>query len=223
MECVPKSCPSCVGSQFSILSLNCQCICKECLPSEFLCTTSKVCIAKENVCDGIEHCLEDEKDCDIKIVTTPPTVPSHQRFSFEGVPCPPAQCGAGLSPVETEVETLDGCPYYKCLNRNTPPTCPTPTCPPGSRVQLIKQVAPMKLTLEDQSVNNRTRRYAIIEEELDCPAYECVEVDSQEEDGKCSYSGHSLTTLDGMVARADLCHHTLLSSEDGDMQIECKF
>ena len=136
---------------------------------------------------------------------------------------PPAQCGAGLSPVETEVETLDGCPYYKCLNRNTPPTCPTPTCPPGSRVQWIKQVAPMKLTLEDQSVNNRTRRYAIIEEELDCPAYECVEVDSQEEDGKCSYSGHSLTTLDGMVARADLCHHTLLTTEDGDVQIECKF
>ena len=37
------------------------------------------------------------------------------RFSFEGALCPQPvnQCGEGLKPVETEVETLDGCPYYK--------------------------------------------------------------------------------------------------------------
>ena len=39
------------------------------------------------------------------------------RFSFEGALCPQPvnQCGEGLKPVETEVETLDGCPYYKVI------------------------------------------------------------------------------------------------------------
>ena len=40
------------------------------------------------------------------------------RFSFEGALCPQPinQCGEGLKPVETEVETLDGCPYYKVVS-----------------------------------------------------------------------------------------------------------
>ena len=223
MECVPKQCPSCPGSaQFSQMSLNCRCICKECGSDQFLCRTSKVCIALENLCDGVEHCLDDERDCDAR-TTTPPTLldPSDQRFSFDGSLCPAPQCRPGTTLVETEVETLNGCPYYKCLNRNTPPTCPTPSCPPGYEVKLVKERTPIKL-IEDENVTQRNKRYAIIEEDLDCPRYDCVEIESEPEDKQCSYTGNSLTTLDSMEARSDLCHHTLLETGDSDFQIECK-
>ena len=66
------------------------------------------------------------------------------------------------------------------------------------------------------------KRYAIIEEELDCPRYDCVEIETVPEDKNCSYTGNALTTLDNMLARADLCHHTLLQTGDSDFQIECK-
>ena len=181
-----------------------------------------MCIALENLCDGVEHCLDDERDCDAR-TTTPPTLldPSDQRFSFDGSLCPAPQCRPGTTLVETEVETLNGCPYYKCLNRNTPPTCPTPSCPPGYEVKLVKERTPIKL-IEDENVTQRNKRYAIIEEDLDCPRYDCVEIESEPEDKQCSYTGNSLTTLDSMEARSDLCHHTLLETGDSDFQIECK-
>ena len=218
LECVPKQCPSCPApAQFSQVSLSCRCFCKECGSDQFLCQTSKVCIPMENVCDGVEHCLDDERDCD----APSPLDPSDQRFSFDGSLCPAPQCRPGTTPVETEVETLNGCPFYKCLNRNTAPTCPTPTCPPGYEVKMVKERTPFKLT-EEENVTHRDKRYAIIEEELDCPRYDCVEIESEPEDRNCSYLGNSLTTLDNMVARSDLCHHTLLQTRDSDFQIECK-
>ena len=218
LECVPKQCPSCPApAQFSQVSLSCRCFCKECGSDQFLCQTSKVCIPMENVCDGVEHCLDDERDCD----APSPLDPSDQRFSFDGSLCPAPQCRPGTTPVETEVETLNGCPFYKCLNRNTAPTCPTPTCPPGYEVKMVKERTPFKLT-EEENVTHRDKRYAIIEEELDCPRYDCVEIESEPEDRNCSYLGNSLTTLDNMVARSDLCHHTLLQTRDLDFQIECK-
>ena len=32
--------------------------------------------------------------------------PADQRFSFDGKLCPPPKCDPGLTPIETEVETL---------------------------------------------------------------------------------------------------------------------
>ena len=80
----------------------------------------------------------------------------------------------------------------------------------------------MKLTLDDHNESDRSKRYALIEEEPDCPRYECVELESPEEDRNCSYIGNSLTSLDEMLVRTDLCHHTLFQTNDGHLQIECK-
>ena len=101
---------------------------------EVLVFSSGQCLDASLWCDGVEHCAEDELDCPPPTTTT--SLPSKTtpfperlifsgkrlirkcfRFSFEGALCPQPvnQCGEGLKPVETEVETLDGCPYYKVI------------------------------------------------------------------------------------------------------------
>ena len=101
---------------------------------EVLVFSSGQCLDASLWCDGVEHCAEDELDCPPPTTTT--SLPSkttpfperwilngirliskYFRFSFEGALCPQPvnQCGEGLKPVETEVETLDGCPYYKVI------------------------------------------------------------------------------------------------------------
>ena len=163
--------------------------------------------------------------------------PADQRFSFDGKLCPPPRCDPGLTPVETEVETLDGCPYYKCMNRYTRPTCPTPSCPPGFSIQFIvdSNSAPMKLTqadtqLTEESSLKRPKRYATKGQVDECPRFECVPVEVEEEiqtavavDKKCSYIGRTMTTFDDLVYKQDLCHHVLMESVNHDWKIECKF
>jgi hypothetical protein len=39
----------------------------------------------------------------------------NNKFFEGGNICSKPVCGPGTSLVETEVETLDGCPYYKCV------------------------------------------------------------------------------------------------------------
>ena len=148
--------------------------------------------------------------------------------------CPPPKCDAGLTPIETEVETLDGCPYYKCMNRYTRPTCPTPSCPPGFTIEFFTDSAPMKLIQANAHINSepisikRPKRYAT-EDDLNCPQYECIPIQEEEEtdvtvvvDKKCAYSGRTITTFDNLVYKLDLCHHTLIESLKKDWKVECK-
>ena len=72
LNCAPKECPPCAGSQHPEINLNCQCICKGCNQGEKLCPTSNVCVAEEKWCDGVEHCLDDEVDCDVEEISTTP-------------------------------------------------------------------------------------------------------------------------------------------------------
>ena len=72
LNCAPKECPPCSGSQHPEVNLNCQCICKDCNQGEKLCATSNVCLAEEKWCDGVEHCLDDEVGCDVEERSTTP-------------------------------------------------------------------------------------------------------------------------------------------------------
>ena len=216
-ECVPKECPECEFIQTSQFSHTCECICKECNIGEKLCQSSNICIKEEFWCDGIDHCSDDETDCN-----TPVQLPTDQRYSFSGKLCPGPDCSPGEKAVETEVETLDGCPYYKCLNKQSSatPTCPVPICPPGFEPK-FQQNKGMKLTLNDQT--NRLKRYAIKEDQLNCPRYECIEMEAETTGlyESCIYDGNTLTTFDKMVSQGDLCHHQLFKSQN--FMIECKY
>ena len=223
-QCVAKECPECESSQYYQINHNCNCICKNCNHGEKFCPSSKMCLEEKFWCDGIDHCSDDEKDCPVTTTTTTQK-PSDQRFSFSGQLCPPPQCNPGLKPVETEVETLDGCPYYKCISQQIttpPPSCPKPICPPGYVPKLIRKTA-MKLVLNSDSLSNRTKRYAILEDQLNCPEYECIREDSNELFGSCKYEGNTLTTFDEMEMKRDLCHHSLLETILDNFKVECKF
>ena len=161
--------------------------------------------------------------------------PADQRFSFDGKLCPPPRCDPGTTPIETEVETLDGCPYYKCMNRYTRPTCPTPNCPPGFTIKFTVDSAPMKLTqadtqLSEESSIKRPKRYATKNLQQECPKFECMPIEVKEEtktpvavDKKCTYSGRTMTTFDDLVYKQDMCHHILMESVNNDWKIECKW
>lgn len=213
----------------------------------------------------MEHCAEDELDCPL-LPQTPSTTQQSQttslfperlifstnapiieyfRFSFDGALCPQPvnQCGEGLKPVETEVETLDGCPYYKvdcfftqqgifcstyfphqCLPEESIGSCPPPACLPGHTVQMVTtsprpSTKSGKLMAPDADVD-------------DCPKYHCIPpglVAPEEEDAvgvivesRCRFQGRSLSTLDGLQLKLDLCHHTLLQSTTGQWSVQCK-
>lgn len=52
-------------------------------------------------------------------------------LSYAGLPCPKPGCKLGFKAIPTEIETLDGCPYYKCLAEEDFPGCVKPDCPEG--------------------------------------------------------------------------------------------
>ena len=66
----------------------------------------------------------------------------------------------------------------------------------------------------------------------DCPKYHCIPpglVAPEEEDAvgvivesRCRFQGRSLSTLDGLQLKLDLCHHTLLQSTTGQWSVQCK-
>merc|ERR1719495_900539 len=231
MACSPKECPPCPLGQHHEVSSTCGCICKECADSEKLCSSSGQCLDASLWCDGIEHCAEDELQCPslpTKSTTTtigPKTTLFPERFSFEGALCPQPinQCGEGLKPVETEVETLDGCPYYKCLPEESIGSCPPPACLPGHTVQMVvaktstKSLKSGKLMAPDADVDN-------------CPKYHCippglVAPEQEQEVGvvvesRCRLQGRSLSTFDGLQLKVDLCHHTLLQSSTGRWSVQ---
>ena len=221
MQCIPKECSECSESQSFHVNQNCECICKDCNNGEKLCPTTGKCLQESLWCDGIDHCSDDERDCDKVTIR-----PEDQRFSFKGELCPSPQCNPGTRPVETEVETLDGCPYYKCVTIvvTTTPTpedsCPTPECPPGYTPKMIN-FAGMKLTMN----NTREKRYAVADVDANCPKYECVpiiEVDI-ESPSTCSVEEEQITTFDGMVYNGELCHHHVLKDKFGEIAVDCKF
>ena len=171
----------------------------------------------------------------IKFAIIPYSEPADQRFSFDGKLCPPPRCDPGLTPVETELETLDGCPYYNCMNRYSRPTCPTPSCPPGFTIEFIVNSAPMRLTQADTQLTQdssikRPKRQATKYRADDCPRFECIPIEVQEEtnvpvavDKTCTYIGRTMNTFDDLVYKQDLCHHTLMESINDDWRVECEF
>ena len=226
-DCIKRECNECGTAQYSQFNQNCECICKDCHFGKKLCKSTNRCISVELWCDGIDHCGDDEKDCTIE-TTTQKQLPD--RYSDSGTLCPSPKCGVGEKPVETEVETLDGCPYYKCLHiqSHAEPTCPTPSCPPGFEIRLIDD-AKMKLIREIDNKHTRLRRYAILNKDLDCQRYECIPEESSHTEGQveeekiCTYGGKTLTTFDHLIVTGDLCHHTLLAIPTDQISVECEY
>ena len=66
-----------------------------------------------------------------------------------------------------------------------------------------------------------------------CPKYHCIPPGlfaPEAEDAigvivesRCRFQGRSLSTLDGLQLKLDLCHHTLLQSTNGQWSVQCKF
>ena len=67
----------------------------------------------------------------------------------------------------------------------------------------------------------------------DCPKYHCIPpglLAPEEEDAvgvivesRCRFQGRSLSTLDGLQLKLELCHHTLLqSTTSGQWSVQCK-
>ena len=227
VDCIKRECTDCGASQYSLFNENCDCICKDCHAGKKLCKSTNRCISVELWCDGIDHCGDDERDC-TKELTTQMSLPD--RYSFSGTLCPSPKCQVGEKPVETEVETLDGCPYYKCLHdqSNAEPTCPTPSCPPGFEIRFIND-AKMKIIEGNEDKHIRLRRYAILNGNLDCQRYECIPEESSQtevqvdEEKICTYESKTLTTFDDMIVRGDLCHHTLVLIPTIQISVECEY
>ena len=216
-QCVKKECPECQAPFYYQLNHNCDCICKKCPRGEKLCSTSNMCLQDNLWCDGIDHCSDDELDCQSQSPTT--TTKPETRYSFDGKPCPSPACSVGQKAIETEIETLNGCPYYKCLDADNASGCPPPSCPPNT-IPKFNEKRAEKLVMN--SYDN-----IIVDSDLNCPAYECVAVDDEEDSltsniKSCSYDGQQLVTFDGLSLRSSLCHHTLLEYVDGDLVIESK-
>ena len=230
IDCIKRECTECGASQYSQFNENCECICKDCHFGKKLCKSTNRCISVELWCDGIDHCGDDEKDCTVKMTTEKPFP---DRYSFSGKLCPSPNCGPGQKPVETEVETLDGCPYYKCLHiqSSAEPTCPTPSCPPGFVPRFFDDSRIKgKLIKGTDNKHTRLRRYAILNDNLDCQRYECIPEESSQTEVPpvdvekiCSYEGKTLTTFDNLILSGDLCHHTLVAIPSVQVSVECEY
>ena len=92
-----------------------------------------------------------------------------ERLSYDGKPCPKITCQDGKKLIETEIETFDGCPYYKCLASEESEDCSKPSCPPGYHAVRLNDRA-ARLQIDD--THTRSKRYILSEEQ--CPRYECV-------------------------------------------------
>ena len=58
-------------------------------------------------------------------------VSEEEDYSYAGLPCPKPKCESGRTLVRTEIETLNGCPFYKCLISDESDECTKPDCPDG--------------------------------------------------------------------------------------------
>ena len=54
-----------------------------------------------------------------------------EDYSYAGLPCQKPKCESGRTLVRTEIETLNGCPFYKCLVNDGSDECTKPDCPDG--------------------------------------------------------------------------------------------
>ena len=130
------------------------------------------------------------------------------------------------------------CPYYKvercfkrysstyfphqCLPEESIGSCPPPACLPGHTVQMVTPSA--------RPVAAKTGKLMAPDADVDdCPKYHCIPPGLVAEDAvgvivesRCRFQGRSLSTLDGLQLKVDLCHHTLLQSTTGQWSVQCK-
>ena len=112
-----------------------------------------------------------------------------ERLSYDGKPCPKPSCTNGRQLIETEIETLDGCPYYKCLAPEESEECHKPSCPPG---YIMVRLNDRAARLQANDPHARSRRYVLSEEQ--CPRYECVPAPNQPETTLTTHSRSLLTS-----------------------------
>lgn len=158
-QCVDKECPDCQKPFYHHLNNKCECICKACTTGEKYCKSLKICI-NENL-----HCSE---------IGSTESHGADTRYTFDGKVCPSPHCEPGMKSVETEIETLDGCPYYKCLALGAENTCPTPNCPPGFKPEFNN----FEIDIRSSKLRQRSYGEIIVDAGLNCPEYECVQVQS---------------------------------------------
>lgn len=146
-------------------------------------------------------------------------------LSYAGLPCPKPKCKDGFKAIPTEIETLDGCPYYKCLASEDFPGCKKPDCPEGYIPSKINDRA-AKLRESNTVI---TAYAAPVTEE--CPRYECIpEPESSTEavpnplkrKNKCTLQGKTITTLDNVTLVNDLCYNTILQNAEEKITVNCK-
>ena len=93
--------------------------------------------------------------------------------SYAGLPCPKPKCDPQHTLVETEIETIDGCPYYKCLiNDSTSDDCSKPSCPPGYELRRISDHAARYSAPGSVELAVATQSSVLLG--VQCPRYECV-------------------------------------------------
>lgn len=156
-----------------------------------------------------------------------------QHFSYAGLPCVKPKCGAGKKLIPTEIETLNGCPYYKCLAEEDSIHCTKPECPEGYTAIRLNDRAARLQNADPQVVQDnlpliRSKRYILSDEQ--CPRYECVPADTETPEAeplkmrkKCALEGTTIKTFDSVSFINELCYAEVFRSHDENMSIKCKY